>query len=563
MSEHPSSDPANALVDALTRWEDITLQRVLARFPERKEEFETSSAIPVQRFNLPDADQAGDYLDQLGFPGQYPFTRGVQPTMYRGRFWTMRQYAGFGTAAESNQRYKYLIDKGQTGLSVAFDLPTQIGYDADDPMALGEVGKVGVAISSLADMEILLDGIPLDKVSVSMTINAPASILLAMVIGVARKQGVSQEQLRGTVQNDILKEYIARGTYIYPPQPSMRLITDLFRYCGEHVPKWNTISISGYHIREAGSTAVQEVAFTLADGMAYVRAAQEAGLDIDVFAQQLSFFFNAHNNFLEEIAKFRAARRLWARIMRERFGAKNPRSWSLRFHTQTGGSTLTAQQVENNIARVTVQALSAVLGGTQSLHTNSMDEALSLPTENAVQVALRTQQMLAYESGVADTVDPLAGSYFIEYLTDEIERRAEEYIDRIEGMGGAVKAVEDGYIQREIQNAAYRTQQAIENGDEIVVGVNRFQVEEKPLADILRIDAAAQEAQVARVQALRTTRDNRRVAELLSQIEMAARDPNAPLMPLFVEAVQAYATLGEISDVLRQVFGEYLPPMLV
>ncbi len=562
-NDHLALPPTQPLADALSRWEDATLHPVTSRFPERKAEFETSSGIPVERLYLPDADQQGDYLDQLGFPGQYPFTRGVQPTMYRGRFWTMRQYAGFGTAAESNQRYKYLIDKGQTGLSVAFDLPTQIGYDADDPMALGEVGKVGVSISSLADMETLLDGIPLDKVSVSMTINAPASILLAMVIGVAKKQGVPQEKLRGTVQNDILKEYIARGTYIYPPQPSMRLITDLFRYCSVHVPKWNTISISGYHIREAGSTAVQEVAFTLADGMAYVRAALEAGLDIDVFAQQLSFFFNAHNNFLEEIAKFRAARRLWARIMRERFGAKNPRSWSLRFHTQTGGSTLTAQQVENNIARVTVQALSAVLGGTQSLHTNSMDEALSLPTEKAVQVALRTQQVLAYESGVADTVDPLAGSYYIEYLTDEIERRAEEYIDRIEAMGGAVKAVEEGYIQREIQNAAYHTQQAIEAGDEIVVGVNRFQVEEQPLADILRIDAAAQEAQVERVRALRASRDNRRVAELLSQIEMAAREPNAPLMPLFVEAVQAYATLGEISDVLRQVFGEYQAPTMI
>jgi methylmalonyl-CoA mutase N-terminal domain/subunit len=559
MPEHKSIP----LTDALARWEDTTLQRVLSRFPERKTEFATSSGIPVRRLHLPESDQQGDYPDRLGFPGQFPFTRGVQPTMYRGRFWTMRQYAGFGTAAESNQRYKYLIAQGQTGLSVAFDLPTQIGYDADDDMAAGEVGKVGVSISSQADMETLLDGIPLDKVSVSMTINAPASILLAMVIGVGKKQGVGQEQLRGTVQNDILKEYIARGTYIYPPRPSMRLITDLFRYCGQHAPKWNTISISGYHIREAGSTAVQEVAFTLADGMAYVRAALDAGLDIDVFARQLSFFFNAHNNFLEEIAKFRAARRLWARIMRDRFGAKNPRSWSLRFHTQTGGSTLTAQQAENNIVRVTVQALAAVLGGTQSLHTNSMDEALSLPTEKAVQIALRTQQVLAYESGVADTVDPLAGSYFLEYLTDEIERRAEAYIDRIEAMGGAVKAVEEGYIQREIQDAAYRTQQAIEAGDEIVVGVNRFQVEEEPLADLLRIDAAAQEAQVARVRALRARRDNRRVAELLGQIELAARDPNASLMPLFVEAVQAYATLGEISGVLRQVFGEYQAPTLV
>ena len=499
----------------------------------------------------------GTTAQSLGFPGEFPFTRGVQPTMYRGRFWTMRQYAGFGTAAESNERYKYLIAQGQTGLSVAFDLPTQIGYDADHPLALGEVGKVGVAISSLADMETLIDGIPLDKVSISMTINAPAAILLAMVIGVAAKQGVDQAQLRGTVQNDILKEYVARGTYIFPPQPSMRLITDLFRYCGESVPKWNTISISGYHIREAGSTAVQEVAFTLADGMAYVRAAQDAGLDIDDFAGQLSFFFNAHNNFLEEIAKFRAARRLWARIMRERFGAKDPRSWSLRFHTQTGGSTLTAQQPENNIVRVTMQALASVFGGTQSLHTNSMDEALALPSERAVQIALRTQQILAYESGVADTIDPLAGSYAIEYLTDAIEQRAEAYIDRIEAMGGAVQAVEEGYIQREIQESAYRAQQAVERNEDIVVGLNKFHVQEQPIEGLLRVDAAAQEAQIARVQAVRAQRDQARVDALLVQIEQAARQPDAALMPLFVEAVQEYATLGEICGVLRQVFGEY------
>ncbi|MCO6450380.1 MAG: methylmalonyl-CoA mutase family protein [Caldilineales bacterium] len=550
------------LADALSRWEDATLTPTLSRFPERKSQFETSSGIEMERLFLP-RDSAADYLTSLGFPGEFPFTRGVQPTMYRGRFWTMRQYAGFGTAAESNERYRYLIAQGQTGLSVAFDLPTQIGYDADHPLAFGEVGKVGVAISSMADMETLLDGIPLDKVSVSMTINAPAAILLAMVIGVAAKQGVDQKQLRGTVQNDILKEYVARGTYIFPPQPSMRLITDLFRYCGECVPKWNTISISGYHIREAGSTAVQEVAFTLADGMAYVRAALDAGLDIDEFAGQLSFFFNAHNNFLEEVAKFRAARRLWARIMRDRFGAKDPRSWSLRFHTQTGGSTLTAQQPENNIVRVTVQALAAVLGGTQSLHTNSMDEALALPSEKAVQIALRTQQILAHESGVADTIDPLAGSYAIEMLTDEIEARAEAYIDRIEAMGGAVRAVEEGYIQREIQESAYRAQQAIERKQDIVVGLNRFQVDEEPAEDLLRVDVAAQEAQIARVEAVRSGRDQPRVDALLRQIEAAAQQPDAPLMPLFVEAVQAYCTLGEICGVLRKVFGEYQAPSLL
>ncbi|MCP4165367.1 MAG: methylmalonyl-CoA mutase family protein [Chloroflexi bacterium] len=551
------------LIDALARWETTTLDRVISRYPERRAVFETPSGIPIDRLYQPDESTSKAYLEQLGYPGQYPFTRGVQPTMYRSRYWTMRQYAGFGTAAESNERYKYLIGHGQTGLSVAFDLPTQIGYDADDPMALGEVGKVGVAISSMADMEMLLAGIPLDEVSVSMTINAPAAILLAMVIGVAKKQGVAPDQLRGTVQNDILKEYIARGTYIFPPGHSMRLITDLFHYCGEQVPRWNTISISGYHIREAGSTAVQEVAFTLADGMAYVRAALDAGLDIDQFAGQLSFFFNAHNNFLEEIAKFRAARRLWATIMRDRFGARRARSWSLRFHTQTGGSTLTAQQVENNIVRVAVQALAAVLGGTQSLHTNSMDEALSLPTQTAVQVALRTQQVLAYESGIADTVDPLAGSYYIEYLTDEIEERAADYIDKIETMGGAVKAVEQGYIQGEIQNAAYRAQQAIESGEDVVVGVNRFQVESPSTPDILRIDEAVQQAQIAGVQSLRERRDNTRVSELLGQIEQAARDANAPLMPLFVEAVQAYVTLGEICGVLRGVFGEYQAPISV
>jgi len=557
------SDETSPLIDALARWEDTVLKPALARFPERKSQFETPSRIPLERFYLPEPGTEGDYLKKLGFPGEYPFTRGVQPTMYRGRFWTMRQYAGFGTAEESNRRYKYLIEQGQTGLSVAFDLPTQIGYDADHPMALGEVGKVGVAISSMADMETLLDGIPLDKVSVSMTINATAPILLAMVIGVAKKQGVPAHKLRGTVQNDILKEYMARGTYIFPPQPSMRLITDLFAFCAENVPKWNTISISGYHIREAGSDAVQEVAFTLADGMAYVRAALDAGLDIDVFARQLSFFFNAHNYFLEEIAKFRAARRLWARIMREEFGAKNPRSWKLRFHTQTAGSTLTAQQPENNIIRVTVQALAAVLGGTQSLHTNSMDEALALPTEKAVQIALRTQQILAYESGVGDSVDPLGGAYLIEKLTDEIEARAWDYIQRIEAMGGAVKAIEEGFMQREIQESAYRAQQAIERGELIVVGVNKFATEEEPNPELLRVDEAAQAAQIERVKQVRASRDQARVDALLARIEEAARTPDAPLMPLFVEAVEAYATLGEIADALRRVFGEYRAPIVV
>ncbi len=549
------------LTDALKRWEDTTLRSVLERFPERKTHFQTPSDIPVERIYLPERDDT--YLQKLGFPGDYPFTRGVQPTMYRGRLWTMRQYAGFGSAAETNRRFHYLLAQGQTGLSVAFDLPTQIGYDADHPLATGEVGKVGVSISSLADMETLLQDIPLNRVSVSMTINAPASILLAMVIGVARKQGVDTRELRGTVQNDILKEYVARGTYIYPPRHSMRLITDLFRYCSRHLPHWNTISISGYHIREAGSTAVQEVAFTLANGMAYVRSARDAGLDVDDFAARLSFFFNAHNNFFEEIAKFRAARRLWARIMREEFGARKPRSLKLRFHTQTGGSTLTAQQPENNIVRVTMQALAAVLGGTQSLHTNSMDEALSLPTEKSVRTALRTQQILAYESGVADTVDPLAGAYFIEYLTDEIERRAAEYIERIEAMGGAVQAVEQGYIQRQIQDAAYRTQQAIESGQEIVVGVNRFRVAEETAPEIMRVDAGAQQAQVAAVQTLKASRDAATVNAWLQRIENAARDDQAELMPLFVAAVQDYVTLGEISDVLRRVFGEYQAPTLL
>ncbi len=550
------------LAHSLTRWLQTTYRKAVARFPERKETFETASGIPLPPVLTPKGGEM-EYAEKLGFPGEYPYTRGVQPSMYRGRLWTMRQYAGYATAEESNARYRYLLAQGQTGLSVAFDLPTQIGYDADHPMAAGEVGKVGVSISSLEDMETLFRGIPLDKVSTSMTINAPASILLAMYVAVARKQGVEPRKLRGTVQNDILKEYIARGTYIFPPRPSMRLITDLFAYCEREIPRWNTISISGYHIREAGSTAVQEVAFTLADGIAYVEAALAAGLEVDTFARQLSFFFNAHNNFLEEIAKFRAARRLWARIMRQRFGAQDPKSWKLRFHTQTGGSTLTAQQPENNIVRVTIQALSAVLGGTQSLHTNSMDEALWLPTEKSVRTALRTQQIIAHESGVADTIDPLAGSYLIEYLTDEIERRALEYIRKIDALGGALKAIEQGYIQGEIQEAAYRWQQAVERGEQVVVGVNAFQVEETLEGlDRLRVDPALEERQRARLTALRARRDARKAAALLSRVESAARG-DAPLLPLFIECVEHGLTLGEITGVLRQVWGEYQPPVWV
>jgi len=540
---------------AQDEWEATTLHRALNRFPERQSEFRTESSIQVERVYTP-PDPPTDYVSDLGFPGQHPFTRGVQPTMYRGRFWTMRQYAGFGSAAETNARYKYLLEQGQTGLSVAFDLPTQIGYDSDDPLAAGEVGKVGVAISSLEDMERLFDGIPLDQVSTSMTINAPAAVLLAMYVAVAKKQGISPRQLRGTVQNDILKEYIARGTYIYPPGPSMRLITDLFRYCHEHVPRWNTISISGYHIREAGSTAVQEVAFTLANAIAYVQAALYAGLSVDDFAPRLSFFFNAHNNLLEEVAKFRAARRLWARIMRERFEAQNPKSWMLRFHTQTAGSMLTAQQPENNVVRVTLQALAAVLGGTQSLHTNSRDEALSLPTEESVQIALRTQQIIAHESGLADSIDPLAGSYLVESWTDEIERRATAYIETIDTMGGALKAIERGYVQREIQESAYRWQLAVDSCDRIVVGVNRFRVDEEPVLNLLRVDPEVGTRQASRLHALRERRDNERVSNALSELRVGAQNDDN-IVPLILRAVESYATLGEVCAVLRETFGEY------
>jgi len=543
------------------RWEKETLSPALERFPERKAEFHTSSGLTVPRLLLP-IDHEVDYAEQLGFPGEYPFTRGVQPTMYRGRLWTMRQYAGYASAQESNRRYRYLLEQGQTGLSVAFDLPTQIGYDADDPIASGEVGKVGVSISSLGDMQTLFSEIPLDKVSTSMTINAPASILLAMYIAVAKRQGVEVQRLRGTVQNDILKEYIARGTYIFPPAPSMRLVTDVFQYCQGEIPRWNTISISGYHIREAGSTAVQEVAFTLANAIAYVEAALKTGLDVEEFAEQLSFFFNAHNNFLEEIAKFRAARRTWARIMRQRFGAQNPRACMLRFHTQTGGSTLTAQQPENNVVRVTLQALAAVFGGTQSLHTNSMDEALWLPTEKSVRVALRTQQVIAHESGVADSIDPLAGSYLIEHLTDEIERHAQEYINKIDEMGGALAAIERGYIQGEIQEAAYRYQKDVENGDQIVVGVNAFQTEESVEMERLQVNPALEAEQRRRLAELRQRRHQNRVSELLTQLESTAKT-RQNLIPLFIECVENDITLGEICGVLRKDWGEYQPPAWV
>lgn len=526
------------------------VEKAIAKFPERKN-------LTVNRLYTPLDIEGFDYERDLGFPGEYPFTRGVQPTMYRGRFWTMRQYAGFATAEESNKRYKYLLSQGQTGLSVAFDLPTQIGYDSDHPMAEGEVGKVGVAIDSLADMETLFDGIPLDKVSTSMTINAPAAVLLAMYIAVAEKQGVKPEQLRGTIQNDILKEYAARGTYIFPPKPSMRLITNTFEYCSKNVPKWNTISISGYHIREAGATAAQELAFTLADGIAYVQAAIKAGLDVDEFAGRLSFFWNAHNNLLEEVAKYRAARRMWAKIMKERFGAKKPKSMMLRFHTQTAGCTLTAQQPDNNIVRVALQALAAVLGGTQSLHTNSRDEALALPTEDSVRIALRTQQIIAYESGVADTIDPLAGSYYVEALTNKLEQEAWDYIKKIDELGGAPAAIEKGFIQQEIQNSAYQYQKEIETKQRIIVGVNQFQIEEPPVKGLLKVDLAVGEAQKKRVAALKAKRDNATVQAKLAALEKAAQDENTNVVPYILDAVKTYATLGEICDTLRKVFGEY------
>ncbi|MBI2881281.1 MAG: methylmalonyl-CoA mutase family protein [Candidatus Tectomicrobia bacterium] len=543
---------------ARREWEEKVLRKTLERQPESREEFRTESQIPVERLYTPEHVADLDYVEDLGFPGREPFTRGVHPTMYRGRPWTMRQYAGYATAEESNRRYKYLLEQGGEGLSVAFDLPTQLGYDSDHPLAEGEVGRVGVAVDSLRDMEALFDGIPLDRVSTSMTINATACILMALYIAVAEGQGVPPEKLRGTVQNDILKEYIARGTYIYPPGPSLRIITDMFAYCGERLPRWNVISVSGYHMREAGCTAVQEVAFTLADAVAYVEAAVRAGLDADALGKNLSFFFAAHNNLLEEVAKFRAARRLWAKIMTERFGAKTDRARMLRFHTQTAGAALTAQQPLTNVVRVTLQALAAVLGGTQSLHTNSFDEALALPSEEAVRLALRTQQVIAHESGVADTADPLGGSYAVESLTREIEVRARDYIARIDEMGGMLRAIERGWVQREIHEAAYRHQRAVESEDRIVVGLNAY-----PEADgaafppkTLRIDPAVEAAQKARLAGLRKERDGGAVKRALGRVEEAARGTEN-LMPLILEAVRVYATVGEIADALRRVFREY------
>ncbi len=538
-------------------WEETTVQKVISRYPERKTEFVTGSDKPVERLYLPESFSTQEYLEKQGFPGRYPYTRGIQPTMYRGRLWTMRQYAGFGAAEESNQRYRFLLEQGQTGLSVAFDLPTQIGYDSDDPRAEGEVGKVGVAIDTLRDMEILFDGIPLDKISTSMTINAPAAILLAMYIVVAEKKGIGKEKLRGTIQNDILKEYIARGTYIFPPEPSMRLITDVFAYCTREVPQWNTISISGYHIREAGSDASQEVAFTLANGIEYVRAAVKAGLSVDDFAGRLSFFFNAHNDLLEEAAKFRGARRIWARIMKERFNATDPKSMMLRFHTQTGGSTLTAQQPDNNIVRVAIQALAAILGGTQSLHTNSREEALALPAEESVRLALRTQQVLAYESGITSTVDPLAGSYYVEALTDRIELEVWQYIDRIEALGGMVPSILKGYVQKQIQEAAFRTQKDIEKGERVVVGINKFQMEAKRPENLLRVDPAIRQVQRDKLSQVKCSRNSSRVQNSLSALRQGAKQHDVNLLPLILEAVREYATLGEICQVLREQFGEH------
>ncbi|MCT4585281.1 MAG: methylmalonyl-CoA mutase family protein [Peptostreptococcaceae bacterium] len=542
---------------------DEKVAKATERFPERKEEFETGSGLDLKRLYTPnDVGADFDYEKELGFPGAFPYTRGVQPTMYRSRFWTMRMYAGFATAKESNERYKYLIEQGSMGLSVAFDLPTQMGYDSDDVISEGEVGKVGVAIDSLADMEILFDGIPLDKVSTSMTINAPASVLLAMYIAVAEKQGVSSDKLRGTIQNDILKEYVARGTYIFPTKPSMRLITNIFEYCSKEVPKWNTISISGYHIREAGSTAVQEVAFTLANGIAYVQAAIDAGLNVDDFAPRLSFFFNAHNDLLEEVSKYRAARKLWAKIMKERFGATNPKSMALKFHTQTGGSTLTAQQTENNIVRVAIQTLAAVLGGTQSLHTNSKDEALALPTEESVRTALRTQQIVAHESGAADTIDPLAGSFYIETMTKKIEDEAMKLISKIDDLGGSPSAIDKGYMQQEIMDAAYKYQREIEENQRVIVGVNKFQVKEESPKGLLRVDPSVGEGQKKKLAELRANRDNDKVKAALDKLRTGC-EGDANLMPLILDAVREYATLGEICNVMRDVFGEYQQSVMI
>ena len=540
------------------QWQKETLEPAVKKFPERREKFQTDSGLDIDPLYTPEdlSPEDLDYNKDLGFPGEFPYTRGVQPNTYRGRVWTMRQYSGYGTASDTNQRYRYLLNQGQTGLSVAFDLPTQIGYDSDHRLANGEVGKVGVPICSLADMETLFDGIPMDKVSTSMTINATASILLCFYIAAAKKQGVSQEQISGTVQNDILKEYIARGTYAYPPRPSMRLVVDVFKYCAENVPKWNTISISGYHMREAGATAVQELAFTFSNAIAYVQAALDAGLKIDDFGPRLSFFFVAQNNLFEEVAKFRAARRMWARIMKDRFGAKDPRSMMLRFHTQTAGVSLTAQQPDNNLIRCTIQALSAILGGSQSLHVNSRDEALALPSEESAQLSLRTQQILAYESGAADVVDPLGGSYYIENLTNELEAKALEYIQHIDEMGGSVAAIELGFQSREIGDAAYKHRQEVESGDRTIVGVNRFTTEEPPMEGLMRVDAAAARIQIERLEKLRKERDDDKVKSALERLQQVAQTEENTV-PAILECVESYCTLGEISQVLRDVFGEH------
>ena len=547
---------------AFEDWEKHQYQLSVSKKPERQKDFTTISFTSVKPLYQPNDFDSEEYLNRIGFPGKYPFTRGIQPTMYRGKLWTMRQYAGFATAKESNERYRYLLTQGTSGLSVAFDLPTQIGYDSDHSLAYGEVGKVGVAIDTLADMEVLFDQIPLDKISTSMTINSTAAILLAMYIAVAEKQGVNKNKISGTVQNDILKEYIARGTYIYPPKASMRLITNIFEYCAKEVPHWNTISISGYHIREAGSTAAQEVGFTLANGISYIESALESGLKVDDFAGQLSFFFNSHNDLLEEIAKFRAARRLWAKIMKERFKARDERSMMLRFHTQTAGSTLTAQQVDNNIVRVTIQTLAAVLGGTQSLHTNSKDEALALPSEASVRTALRTQQIVAYESGITNTIDPLAGSYYMEAMTDKIEAAAEEYINKIDALGGMISAIEKGFVQHEIQSASYEFEKQLEAGEKTIVGVNKFKSEDDEKLELLKIDMKIQEDQVKFLSKIRRERNNDEVSRKIAALKKAASGEDN-LIPFIIEAVKAYCSIGEISDALRKVFGEYKETVVI
>lgn len=544
-------------------WEETKLKKVTGRFGERKPVFKNSSGHEIKTVYTPLDVQGFDYEEQLGLPGEYPFTRGVYPNMYRGRLWTMRQYAGFATAEESNKRYKYLLEQGQTGLSIAFDLPTQIGYDSDHPMAEGEVGKVGVAIDSLADMEVLFDGIPLDKVSTSMTINAPAAVLLAMYIAVAEKQGVSKDKLRGTIQNDVLKEYIARGTYIFPPKPSMRLVTNTFEYCSKHVPKWNVISVGAYHIREAGSSAVQEVAFAFSNAIAYIEAALKAGLDIDDFAPRISWIYNTYNNFFEEIAKYRAARRLWAKIIKNRFGAKNPESCMFRIHIQDGGSCMTAQQPLNNIIRGTIHAMASILGGTQSLAICSFDEALGIPTEQSVMLSLRTQQIIAEESGIADTADPLGGSYYVEALTNRIEEQVMEYIEKIDAMGGALAAIEKGFMQQEIQESAYRYQKDIEEGRQVVVGVNKYKIEEKLTPEIFRVDPEVARVQTEKLAKLRAERDNAKVEAALKRLREDAKSEDVNLMDAIIESVKAYATLGEICGVLREEFGEYKPKNII